>query len=830
MLDAEKDSTSKEENTFPTFYPKPSVRNGFRRKKGDSPLVYNLNLKIKKEKKQSNYTNPDPWTRIVGSRNTAAIYIDGIVTTALYDSGAEIQLISKEFCKENNLKIHPIEKLAECFTVNGDIFGYEGFVEVNVQIPVRDFSEDHLFLVTSEISHQREIPIVVGTYFIASLSEYLKTLEKDVFDELDQAIQQAYYSWEEAAKIREKYGCEPPLGVVKTTKPVTIYAGERKEIHGITKIKHGGYSVNCISEPAMEKALPKGLKSITGYSPLGAGSSRVSNVIENTSYKDITIPAKTIVSQLSLANMIPKLIYPGDDYDNEMENLYEKDEGLTYQEFEHHKSIPNNSEQNFNKVEIEDLGEDLEEDFVDLDQRNSIPQDSDKGNSSEPNSENSDEEDDGSWILNLIDLSGLEDWPEHLQVEAKEMLKRNAKTFSKNDLDMGRTNLVKHHIKLTDPIPFKEAYRRIPPQMYDEVKGHIQEMLDLGAIRPSNSPWASAIVLARKKDGRLRFCIDLRRLNNRTVKDTYSLPKIESILDSLLGAKIFSTLDLKAGYWQVEMAEECKAYTAFTCGPLGFYECDTMPFGAINSPATFQRLVHDCLGDLNMRWCIVYLDDIIIFSDTKEEHLKRLEAVFQKLAAAGLKLKPSKCFLFREEIEYLGHVVSGKGISTNPKKVEAVTKWPTTETVYDVRSFLGFVGYYRRFIKDFSKISKPIREVITGLENQSKRTAKKTLIEWTEAANSAFETLKELCTSTPILAYPDYQLPFILHTDSSSEGLGAVLYQKQEGKLRVIAYASRSVSKTEANYPAHKLEFLALKWAVCEKFHEYLYGAKTFDM
>ena len=204
--------------------------------------------------------------------------------------------------------------------------------------------------------------------------------------------------------------------------------------------------------------------------------------------------------------MIPKLIYPGDDYDNEIENLDEKDEGLTYQEFEHHKSIPNNSEQNFNKVEIEDLGEDLE----DLDQRNSISQDSEKGNSSEPNSENSEGEDDGSWILNLIDLSGLEDWPEQLQIEAKEMLKGNAKTFSKNDLDMGRTNLVKHHIKLTDPIPFKEAYRRIPPQMYDEVKAHIQEMLDLGAIRPSNSPWASATVLVRKKDGRLRFCIDLR--------------------------------------------------------------------------------------------------------------------------------------------------------------------------------------------------------------------------------------------------------------------------------------------------------------------------------
>ena len=492
----------------------------------------------------------------------------------------------------------------------------------------------------------------------------------------------------------------------------------------------------------------------------------------------------------------------------------ESDEGLTYKQYEQYRTVSEQLESELNDdtqgVTIEDIGpEDEESDCKDT---------------------QSNEQDDGSWILNLIDLSGIEDWPEKLQQDAKDMLKRNAQVFSKDDMDMGRTKLVKHHIKLTDPAPFKEAYRRIPPQMYDEVKAHIQEMLDLGAIRPSNSPWASAIVLVRKKDGRLRFCIDLRRLNNRTVKDAYSLPRIESILDLLGGAQIFTTLDLKAGYWQVEMAEECKAYTAFTCGPLGFYECDTMPFGATNAPATFQRLMHDCLGDLNMNWCIVYLDDIIIFSDTKEEHIKRLEAVFQKLMAAGLKLKPTKCFFFRDEIEYLGHVVSGKGISTNPKKIEAVTKWPTPKTVYDVRSFLGFVGYYRRFIKNFSKITKPIREVITGLENQSKRAAKKTHIEWTDIADSAFETLKTMCVNTPILAYPDYQLPFTLHTDSSTDGLGAVLYQKQNGKQRVIAYASRSVSKAESNYPAHKLEFLALKWAVCEKFHEYLYGTKPFEV
>ena len=522
MLESEKNSSNSTsvDDTSHTFIPTPNVRNGFRRKKGDSPFVYNLNLKVKKEKKQSNCTNPDPWARIVVSRNTAAIYMDGIATTALFDTGAEIQLVSKQFCEENDLEIQPIEKLTECSTMNGEVFGYEGFVELNVQIPGRDFSEDHLFLVTSEISHQKEIPVVLGTYFIDSLSRYLHGIDKEEFDSLDYTVKQAYLSWVEAARIREKYSCEPPLGFVKTTKPVVIHAGTSREIHGLTKIKHGGYTVNCISEPAMGHNLPKGLKLIPGYSTLSPGSCRVSAVVENGTDSDITIPARTIVCQLGLANRIPKLIYPGDDYDNDHdpEEMDDTDEGLTYKQFEQYKTVSDQlkteskmeSEDNYTKVEIEDLGPDMEED---IETQNQSSRDANA------NSNNSTEEDDGSWILDLIDLSGLENWPEQLQIEAKEMLKRNAKVFSETDMDMGRTNLVKHHIKLTDPIPFKEAYRRIPPQMYDEVKAHIQEMLNLGAIRPSNSPWASAIVLVRKKDGRLRFCIDLRRLNNRTIKD-----------------------------------------------------------------------------------------------------------------------------------------------------------------------------------------------------------------------------------------------------------------------------------------------------------------------
>ena len=425
MLESEKNSSNSTsvDDTSHTFVPTPNVRNGFRRKQGDSPFVCNLNLKVKKEKKQSNCTNPDPWARIVGSRNTAAIYMDGIATTALFGTGAEIQLVSKQFCEENDLEIQPIEKLAECSTMNGEVFGYEGFVEVNAQIPGRDFSEDHLFLVTSEISHQKEIPVVLGTYFIDSLSRYLHGIDKEEFDSLDYTVKQAYLSWVEAARIREKYGCEPALGFVKTAKPVVIQAGTSREIHGLTKVKQGGYTVNYISEPAMGHNLPKGLKLIPGYSPLSPGSCRLSAVVENGTNSDVTISARTVICQLSLATRIPKLIYHGDDYDNDHdpEEMDDTDEGLTYKQFEQYKTVSDQlkteskmeSEDNHTKVEIEDLGPDMEEDIK------TQPQSSKDANA---NSNNSPEEDDWSWILDLIDLSGLENWPGQLQIEAKEMI------------------------------------------------------------------------------------------------------------------------------------------------------------------------------------------------------------------------------------------------------------------------------------------------------------------------------------------------------------------------------------------------------------------------
>ena len=241
------------------------------------------------------------------------------------------------------------------------------------------------------------------------------------------------------------------------------------------------------------------------------------------------------------------------------------------------------------------------------------------------------------WVLEALDLQGLKEWPKSEQKQARELLLKWEHRFAHSNLDLSKTALTKHKITLTNQTPFKEHYRCISPHMYNNMRAHIQEMLDIDAICQSHSPWASAVVLVWQKDGGLRFCINLRKLNNWTVKDAYLLPWIDETLNSLQGSQWFSSLDLKSRYCQVKMDEESKPLTVFTVGPLGFYECKRMPFRLTNAPATFQRLMETCLGDLNLHWCIIYLDDIVIFSKDLASHLKRLQAVFWKLEKAGFK-------------------------------------------------------------------------------------------------------------------------------------------------------------------------------------------------
>lgn len=284
---------------------------------------------------------------------------------------------------------------------------------------------------------------------------------------------------------------------------------------------------------------------------------------------------------------------------------------------------------------------------------------------------------------------------------------------------------------------------------------------------------------------------------------------------------------MKSGYHQVEVLEKHKCRTAFTVGPLGFWEFNRLPFGLNNAPATYQRLMEDCLGDLNMKICAIYLDDLIIFASTLEEHLDRLDQVLKRLKDCNLKLNPKKCKFLQTKVKYVGHIVSENGVEADPEKLEKVRNWPTPKNAEEVRQFTSFAGYYRRFVKDFSKIAKPLTDLHpnTTVKNGKKVKSSKPFI-WGKEQQDAFDQLKNALLTHPILGYADYDLPFELHTDASAKGLGAVLYQKQNGKMRVISYASRGLKRSEKNYPASKLEFLALKWAITEKLHDYLYGAK----
>ena len=322
------------------------------------------------------------------------------------------------------------------------------------------------------------------------------------------------------------------------------------------------------------------------------------------------------------------------------------------------------------------------------------------------------------------------------------------------------------------------------------------------------------IVLATKKDGKVRFCVDYRRLNDVTVKDAYPLPRVDDCLDSLAGSKWFSSMDLNSGFWQIGMSPDDKEKTAFITS-LGLYQFTVMPFGLANSPSTFERLMENILRGLQWQECLVYMDDVITPSRTFEDGIIRLEHILERLTHANLKLKPSKCTLFQKEIKFLGHVVSESGITTDPEKISDVRDWPIPTTAKQVRSFLGLCSYYRRFVQSFAKIARPLHRLCE----------KQTKFEWTEECTQSFETLKSQLTTAPILAYPLPDLGFILDTDASDKSVGAVLSQSQEGSERVIAYMSKTMNKHEQQYCVTRKELLAVVIAL-KTFHSYLYGQK----
>lgn len=385
-----------------------------------------------------------------------------------------------------------------------------------------------------------------------------------------------------------------------------------------------------------------------------------------------------------------------------------------------------------------------------------------------------------------------------------------------DDQPLRCTSAVKHVIRTGDAAPvYKKAYR-VPYHQKAVLDGLIKDQLDKGIIVPSQSDWASPVVLVPKKspDGtpKLRFCVDYRGLNAVTTPDVYPLPNITETLDSLGGCQMFTTLDLRSGYHQIQVDEESRPKTAFNV-PGGHYEYQRMPFGLSTAPATFQRLMDSVLMGLKGEKCLVYLDDIILFSKDLPSHLDAIREVFAKLQNVNLTVQLSKCNFVVDEVNYLGHVITKKGVEPDPSKISAVRDFPVPKTVKDVRSFLGLAGYYRRFIDGFAAMGKPLFE----LTKQGQEFV------WTTQCQEAFDQLKHRLITAPVLVYPDFSKPFTLATDASTFALGAVLSQEIDGQEHPVAYCSRTLFPAEKNYSTTERELLSLVWST-KYFRCYLLG------
>ncbi len=362
--------------------------------------------------------------------------------------------------------------------------------------------------------------------------------------------------------------------------------------------------------------------------------------------------------------------------------------------------------------------------------------------------------------------------------------------------------------------PIKQRPYRQPMTKRHLVDTEIDKMLETGVIRPSVSPWASPITLVPKKDGTTRFCVDFRKVNARTRKDCYPLPNIQEIFDLVGGARYFTTLDVRAGYWQCELDERDRQKTAFVCHR-GLFEFNRLAFGLANAPGQFQRRMDRILSGLIGKICFIYIDDIVIFSKNAEEHARHVQLVLDRIAAAGLTLKLSKCRFGQTEVDLLGFRLNGEGIAPQDDKADAIKNLPTPETAKDIRAFLGMAGYYRQCIPEFAKHAVPLNEL----------TKKNVQFKWTDDCQRSFDRLKDLLSSDKVMIYPDVTQSYQLHTDASDIAVGAVLTQVRDGLDRPVQYVSKAFSGAQKKWTAITKEAYAIIYAL-KKLRPYLQGAE----
>ena len=528
------------------------------------------------------YLNPDAFSRFIGPKNWGQALINDELTTCLLDNGAQLNFITPAYAMERGMDIMSLDRLAQeiggqlplIAGMGGNLVEPTGFVLMNVKVPcVQGYDEDQVTLVMDDPG-MTECPVILGTSTLYRVMEVIKESEISKLAVLWSSSQISWLMRDVTPRLGQvviaDVASKPiaPLNVdevVRVTSKCTVPSFGHKVIHGKVNLVLHGCRLNVMTH-GLEKRSPS--------LPLGIDVQTAYATLANGSHRVLvglrnnTQDWLKIKKGVPIARMVTAKAIPKVTHVLPAENPHEQS--------------------TLTEAERQEL------------------------------------------LLEKLDLTGLEAWPKEQAEKARSLLKEYHDIFSLEKHDMGHTKAAKHKIVLKDPDtpPFKERFCKIPPPQLDEVRAHLKMMLDARVIRPSNSPWCNAVVLVRKKDGSLRFCIDFRRLNTLTVKDSHPLPRICETLESLAGAAHYTTIDMNSRFWQVPMDEESKQYTAFTLGSMGLYECESMQFWLCNAPPTFQRLLLNCLGKLNLTYCLIYLDDVIIFSRTEEEHLEWMRVVF----------------------------------------------------------------------------------------------------------------------------------------------------------------------------------------------------------
>lgn len=752
--------------------------------------------------------------KLIGRKCLLTCTLNGVQIDALLDSGAQVTILEKSWLKKHlpDIKIQPLTDLLpdnplRITAANGTDVPFEGWAEILVEI--------------KSVRHGQvaiNVPMLVSQSCVSGLLLGFNVIEEIILESLEEPGSVSLSDLLAEALKLHRDTAETIVSVISDTpakiKPAndTIRVGKK----GLTVPSSQICELKCrvrswpqggtkLFEPTLESVLPEGLQLFPALVDVPRGASKAVKIsICNSTKHDIFLPPRTVLG------CIEEIV------DSKPVNLCSPAKQPAKSKSDTYTCVAQVSPSS--------------------------------GASSRTNSS--------------VESHTQEKWHppvklEHLDQQQQEivrqMLFEESDVFLKEEGGIGCIPDLQLKINVVDNNPVQRCYNSIPKPLYKEVKEYVQNLLDRGWIRKSVSSYSSPVVCVRKKDQSLRLCVDFRGLNQKTIPDRHPLPRIQDLLDSLGGNTWFSILDQGSAYHQGFVSEESRHLTAFST-PWGLYEWIRIPFGLTNAPAAFQRCIEGVLEGIRDECCAPYLDDVLCYSTSFEDHIHHLRQVLSRMREHGIKLRSTKCELFKREVRYLGRLVSGEGVKIDPQDLAAVMALKEKEprTVGDVKSLLGFLGYYRSFIQDFSRLAKPLFELLqkcteTDGSHTKNRTNKikggaqkvdkgqlpsRTPITWRAQHRDVVAKLVDMLTNPPILAYPNFNLPFILHTDASNEGLGAVLYQRQDNKLRVIGYGSRTLTPAERNYHLHsgKLEFLALKWAICDKFRDYLYCAPTFTV